>query len=222
MPEMQISVSSNQIGIESRTRMNEEYTLKIDKNFEDMAFIVAPDGRVITTGSQIATSRVMVNLLNTELAAKNALIAEQAAEIAALKDENTRLLLGLVSAGNSLSDFTRRFEMENERANGQAGVIVRLKENNESLLYAVQETLKFFRSERVADVTTMRIFLEQFETTQSPAPLAPEAPATDEPEGYMRPCYRCCGTGTVKADRLTSYLIPCPICDGTGIHEDEE
>jgi hypothetical protein len=59
-----------------------EYTLKIDKNFEDMAFIVAPDGRVITTGSKVATSHVMVNLLNAELATKNALIAEQAAEIA--------------------------------------------------------------------------------------------------------------------------------------------
>jgi hypothetical protein len=63
-----------------------EYKVKIDKVIEDMAFIEAPDGRVITTGSKVATSHVMANLLNSETAALRSQIAEAQARIASQSD----------------------------------------------------------------------------------------------------------------------------------------
>jgi hypothetical protein len=132
------------------------------------------------------------------------ILAAKNERIAALEDEHDHQLRRALRAESELADYKRRFEMENERANGQAGLITRMKA----------------ALEQIFEPDAVEIWLKHGQALQAPAPT--EAPATDEPEGYMRPCYRCCGTGTVKADRLTSYLIPCPICDGTGIHEDEE
>jgi hypothetical protein len=44
-------------------------------------------------------------------------------------------------------------------------------------------------------------------------------PEASEPEGFMRPCEHCGGTGAVFLDQFTR---PCSYCDGDGIHTEQE
>ncbi len=46
-----------------------------------------------------------------------------------------------------------------------------------------------------------------------------EESADVQPEGYMRPCERCDGFGSIANGDL---VTPCPVCDGTGIHINED
>ncbi len=75
------------------------YTVKIDKNFEDMAFIVAPDGRVITTGSKTATSHVAANLLNQE----TIVLQEEILTLKAALEKQSRININLAEKNAALS-----------------------------------------------------------------------------------------------------------------------
>lgn len=82
-----------------------EYTLKIDKNFEDMAFMVAPDGRVITTGSKIATSRVAMNLLNSETEKLRQQVAKLEADLVTAQERSVNLENALQTATTERGEF---------------------------------------------------------------------------------------------------------------------
>ena len=53
------------------------------------------------------------------------------------------------------------------------------------------------------------------ETSVSNLDADGEQVSSDEPTGYMRPCGRCGGSGTVPNG---DYVKHCPDCDGTGIY----
>lgn len=116
----------------------------------------------------------------TDLHAK---IAALEAENAKLREEDTRLLLELIGVRNELSTVTQRFEMENERANGQAGMIVRMKEEvtywrkkaEYEVIYAdslAKQALAHLEAQRTDSL------IDALQKLMKPAPT--EAPATSE------------------------------------------
>ena len=122
----------------------------------------------------------------TDLHAK---IAALEAENAKLREEDTRLLLELIGVRNELSTVTQRFEMENERANGQAGMIVRMKEEvtywrkkaEYEVIYAdslAKQALAHLEAQRTDSL------IDALQKLMKPAPT--EAPATSEDDDYSK------------------------------------
>jgi hypothetical protein len=88
------------------------------------------------------------------------ILRETNERIAALEDEHDHQLRRALRAESELADYKRRFEMENERANGQAGLITRMKA----------------ALEQIFEPDAVEIWLKHGQALQAPAPT--EAPAT--------------------------------------------
>jgi hypothetical protein len=88
------------------------------------------------------------------------ILAAKNERIAALEDEHDHQLRRALRAESELADYKRRFEMENERANGQAGLITRMKA----------------ALEQIFEPDAVEIWLKHGQALQAPAPT--EAPAT--------------------------------------------